>query len=344
MPNYGLPGVAINRRRALIIGAVAIVTISACSIGTQALSENETEGTRVVLRTESLGDGIVAGTRVRADGVLVGRVTDIAPAERGTQTVTLHVAKDQLDGIDDSMRVDYATSNLFGISEIQLLPGKGGAPLRDGTVVDLTGARAADTFDATMGGLLRSLSNIGDQALVTRLAKVLEQMSTDVRAFTPLLEAMVVTGRTLADNQTLPLSYQIGRYGSVLAGGGTFAASIVDMIDVVYRVQILRDEREKFDDSIDMVVEELFPGVANLLYPARDQFSEYAAMAVPILSAAALTVPTPQQTSADLSALLSRLRSALRETPEGPVLALDVDLRITPAVLGPLLATPAVPR
>ncbi|MEV4154376.1 MlaD family protein [Nocardia salmonicida] len=344
MPNYGLPGVAINRRRALAIGAAAIVTIAVCSIGTQVLTDDEVDGTRVVLRTESLGDGIVKGTRVRADGVLVGSVTDIAPAERGTQTVTLRVSSDQLDGIDDSMRVDYATSNLFGISEIQLLPGKGGSPLRDGAIVDLTGSRAADTFDATMGGLLRSLSNIGDEALVTRLAEVLEQMSTDVRAFTPLLEAMVVSGRTLADTQTLPLSYQIGRYGSVLAGAGTFAASIVDMIDVVYRVQILRDERQKFDGTINMVVEELFPGVADLMYPARDQFSDYAAMAVPILSAAALTVPTPQQTSADLAATLGLLRSALRDTPEGPVLALDVDLRITPAVLGPLLGTLGVPQ
>ncbi|MGW5575191.1 MlaD family protein [Nocardia thailandica] len=333
-----------TRRGALLTSGAAILAAVVVLAGVQfAGSADDTHGTEVVLRTERLGEGIVVGTRVRADGVLVGSVTEIAPGGAGNQLVTLDLDRGQLDGIDDSMRVDYATSNLFGISEIQLHAGRGGNPLRSGTVVDLTGARAADAVDATMGSLLRGLSRVGDQTLVTRVVGVLDQLATDVRAFTPLLEAVMVTAQVAADNHTLPTSYQLQQYGEALGGVAPFAGATVEVIDSVYRIEVLRTQREQFDSSVNMVIEQLFPGLQTAMYAAQDHFEAFAAMAVPILSAVARTVPTPRKSSEELTALLADLRAAMPDTPAGPVLNVDVDLRIAPVPVVPLLGE-GVPR
>ncbi|MFF2083967.1 MlaD family protein [Nocardia sp. NPDC058176] len=345
MPNYGLPGVAIGQRTALVAGAVAVVVLAASVLGWRVVSSgDDAEGTEIVLRTERLGDGIVVGTRVRADGVLVGEVTEIAAVELGTQAITLAVDRSQLDGIDASMRVDYATSNLFGISEIQLRPGSGGAPLRAGSVIDLTGARAADAVDATMGNLLRSLSRLGDRTLTARLTDVLDQLATDVRAFTPLLQAMVVTARVVADNQTLPPSFQLEQLSSAVSGAAPFAGATIDVIDRVHRIEALRSNRPQFDATVEMIVEQLFPALENTMNHAGEQLPAYAAMAVPLLWAVANAVPDPQRSSADLAALIANLRSAMTDTDAGPVLNVDVDLRIAPVPMIPLLGGQVIPR
>ncbi|WP_244198453.1 MlaD family protein [Nocardia neocaledoniensis] len=327
------------------MSAVAVVAAAAGLLGWQVATHGEdVQGTEIVLRTQRLGDGIVVGTRVRADGVVVGKVTDIAPLSLGTQAITLDVDRSQLDGIDDSMKVDYGTSNLFGISEIQLRPGRGGAPLRTGSVVDLTGPRAADAVDATMGNLLRGLATVGDQALAARLAVVLDQLATDTRAFTPLLQAMVVTARTVADNQTLPPSFQLEQLGTTLVGAGQFAGATIDVIDRVTRIEVLRTGRARFDATIDMVTQQLFPGLQTMLYHAKEQFPAYAAMAVPVLDAVGRAVPDPQRSSAELTALLANLRSAFTDTESGPALNVDVDLRIAPVPMIPLLGGQVVPQ
>ncbi|WP_336083367.1 MlaD family protein [Nocardia sp. SSK8] len=336
---------SIGRRAAIVVGAVTVVAVAAGLLGWQvATRDDEIAGTEIVLRTERLGDGIVVGTRVRADGVLVGEVTEIAPLAPGKQTITLDVDGDQLAGIDDSMTVDYATSNLFGISEIQLRPGRGGAPLRAGSVVDLTGPRAGDAVDATMGSLLRGLSTVGDQALAARVAVVLDQLATDTRAFTPLLQAMVVTARTIADHQTMSPSFQLEQLGGALGGVAPFAGATVDVIDRVYRIDALRENRPRFDATVNMVVEQLFPALQTMMNHAGDQFPAYAAMAVPLLSAVANAVPDPQRSSAEVTALLANLRSAFTDSDAGPVLNVDVDLRIAPVPMIPLLAGQGVPR
>ncbi|WP_227980380.1 MlaD family protein [Nocardia spumae] len=338
MPNYGLPGVAINRRRSLIVGVAALVTVLVAVSGWRiAAATHEDSGLRVRLHTQRIGDGIVAGTQVRADGVLVGSVTDIVPAALGTQTITLELDRSRLDGLDDSLRVDYAAANLFGISEIDLIAGPGGAPLHDDTVVDLTGPREADAYDATMGALLRSVSQVSGQVLTPKFAQVLTQIAGDAKAFTPLLEAMVSTARTFADHQHMPVSDLFGRYGTALTGVAPFAGTVIGVIDQIHRIEPLRTDRARFDATVDMVVQQLFPTLQNTMFHAQGNFFAYTAMLTPLLAGMARMVPAPEQSSHDLRTLIDRLRAAMPETPDGPVLNLDLDLRGVPGLAVPLL-------
>jgi hypothetical protein len=302
------------------------------------VATNSVAGLCIRLHTQQIGDGIVPGTQVRANGVLIGSVTGIAPDALGTQMISLRLDPSRLDGLDQSLHLDYATANLFGISEVDLRPGNGGTPLRDGAVIDLTGPAAGRTCDATMGSLLRSVSQVSTKVLTPELSDVLSRLGGDARAFTPLLQALVVTARAAADTQHIPASQQLAHYGAALGGVAPFAGAVIRVIDQVYRIDALRNDRPRLDATIDMAVGQLFPALETTLNHADDHFSAYTAMLVPILSAAAKMVPAPDRSSAQLRAVLRNLRSAMSDTPDGPALNLDVDLRGVPALAATLPA------
>ncbi|WP_228824620.1 MlaD family protein [Nocardia blacklockiae] len=330
-----MPGVTVDRRRALLVGVTAIVlAVLAVFVTAVYRAERGDDGLRITVRTSRIGDGIVAGTPVRLDGVQVGRVAGISPAERGTQRITVQLDRFRLPGLDASLRVDYAAGNLFGISEIELRRGPGGPPLRPGTEVDLTAADAV--YDATMGHLLRNLSQVGDAVLTPRMATLLATLAAETRAFTPFLESVVVLARTVTDVQNVQPSLVLGRFGATLGGGGQFIDSIVDVLDRVYRIDTLRTDRARVDAGIAMVIDQLFPTVTQTLTKAETAFAGYTELGVPVLRLLAQLVPAPQRSGAELREMLDRWRAAMPDTPDGPVLQAEVDLRGVPALAVPL--------
>ncbi|MGX1806066.1 MlaD family protein [Nocardia sp. NPDC055321] len=333
MPEYGMPGVRVSRGAARRTGAV-LVTLAVLAGGWALRPDpNAADGLRIALRTEHIGDGVVLGTEVLLDGVTVGEVVGIAPDERGTQRISLALDRSQLGGVDDSFQVDYAPSNLFGISALELRRGAGGSPLSPDVVVDLTGARSALVQDATMSNLMRTLTQVTTEVLTPELASTLARLASDIGAFTPLAQALVVLGRTVADTTTVAPSELLGGYGSALTGGARFADALFEVMNSVYHIDVLRTDRGRFDATIAMVVDRLFPALRNTLYGARGEFSEYAGMLAPMLAAAASTVPAPERSGAELATLIENLRSTMPDTPDGPVLEVDVDLSLVP-VLG----------
>ncbi|MBF6072274.1 MCE family protein [Nocardia farcinica] len=338
MPEYGLPGVAADRTRARTLGLVlvALVVVVALVTGLYRGLRSE-DGLRITLRTEQIGDGVTEGTQVRVDGVLAGEVTAIAPDERGTQRIDLRLDADALPGIDDSLRLDYAPANLFGISELELLRGPGGAPLRAGTVVDLTGPRAGDVYDATMGAILRSLSQVGETAFSPRLATVIAQISADVQAFTPLVQALITVARTIADHQTMPASELLGNLGPAFDGGGEFAGATIRILDQFHDIRILRTDQNRYDVGVGALTGSILPGLATTVSTAGEELAEATDMLAPMLAVLAQMVPRPAQSGAELRELLGRLRAAMPETPDGPVLNLEVELAHVPGLAVPLL-------
>ncbi|MBF6171769.1 MlaD family protein [Nocardia blacklockiae] len=337
MPKYGMPGVAVDKKRSLLIGAVAVgVVVAVVAAVSLYRGLRADEGLHIALHTEQIGDGVLAGTPVRVDGVQVGTVTEITPDERGTQRISLRLDRSQLSGIDDSLRVDYAPANLFGISEIELRRGTGGAPLRENGTVDLTGQRSAAIFDATMGSLLRSLSQTGDAVLTPQLATVISQVSRDVEAFTPLAQAMITVAQIITDNQKMPSSELVGRLGPAFDGGGEFAGATIQVLDLIRDLPRLQDDRESFDAGVGVLNNRLLPGLATFAGVAGAELSDTTNMLAPVLTLLGQMVPRPRQSGAELSELLRRLRTAMPDTPDGPVLNTEIDVRGVP-VLAPLL-------
>ncbi|MFF2557668.1 MlaD family protein [Nocardia sp. NPDC058058] len=327
-----------DRKRSMAVGAVALALIVAVAIGWTVYSSAKIEdGIAISLRTEQIGDGVLVGTDVRVNGVVVGKVTDIAPDAHGTQRIGLRLDDSRLFGIDDSMLVDYAPANLFGISEIDLRGGPGGAPLRAGSVIDLTGARANAVYDATMGSILRSASQVGGSVLTPQMASVIAQAAADTEALTPLAQALITATRTVADNQKMPLSELMGQLGPAFDGGGKFAGATVQVVDMIRSVQRLQGNRATYDSNLALVTGQLLPELAKTLGTAGNQLSGLTDMLAPVLAMLAQMVPQPQQSSAELRTLIERLRAAMPDNGQGPVLNVEVDLRGVPAVAIPLL-------
>lgn len=332
-----MPGVAVDKPRSLLVGGVAIGVVAALVVAALLYRGLRTDDSlRIALHTEQIGDGVLTGTPVRVAGVRVGEVDAIEPADRGTQRITLRLDRSQLHGIDDSLRVDYAPANLFGISEIELRPGSGGAPLRSGATIDLAGQRADAVYDATMGGLLRGLSQTGDALLTPQMATVIAQVSTDVSAFTPLVQALISVAQTITDNQKMPASELVGRLGPAFDGGGRFAGATIQVLDLLRNNQRLQDNRESYDAGTAALTGSVLPALAGLGTRAGTELSGTTDAVVPLLAALTQAVPQPQRSGADLAELLRRLRAGFRDTPNGPVLDTEIDVRGVP-VLAPLL-------
>ncbi|MTE16720.1 MlaD family protein [Nocardia aurantiaca] len=336
MPNYTIPGISTSRRRVLAIGsAVAAVIVG---VGLTWVGWPRDDGhMRVELLTEQIGDGIVVGSGVRIDGVVVGTVDNISDAGSGRQRITLAFNDSGIPGLTDQLAVDYVPSNLFGISELELSRGQGGTPVHGGSVVDLTRTHANRVHDATMGALLRSLSDVLPNVMTPHLTQLLTQVAADVTAFAPILEALITTTRLAAETQRLVPSELVGNYAQGLSGFPSLLSGSVVQLSSFGHIEVLRNDREWFDNGVDLVASQLFPAIGATGAVANRYLGPYTDMLAPLFTALAHTVPDPQRSSAELRQLLDSIGGAFQQSPDGPVLNLDVTLRGMPGLAQPLL-------
>ncbi|TLF80781.1 mammalian cell entry protein [Nocardia cyriacigeorgica] len=333
-----------SRRGALATGVVVLIVASVAAL-VRFTGEPEPDP-RVMsfhLRADQIGDGVSPGTGVRRHGVRIGEVSAVDSAAGMAPTITLEVDRAQLAGLTDSLEVEYAPTNLFGISDVVLRDSTGGTPLRDDVTVDLRGTDRVT--DVTMGTLLRSLSDTALTVLTPELTALLSTLGTDIRAFTPLIEAMIGAGRAIADTQRYPASFLVGQYAQFFSGVASFADGFIKLIDHIYGIDVLRNDRERFDIGVGLVVDQLFPAITTLGGVAREGLGGYADVLASVLGQLASTVPDPARSHADLAELLDRLQRTFRTTPDGPVVGLDVVLRGIPGLSVPLLggAVPPAP-
>ncbi|MCP9625261.1 mammalian cell entry protein [Nocardia otitidiscaviarum] len=338
MPNYAIPGVRTTRPMARGLGVLLVLCTVAAVLTWNAYQRRApTDTLRIQLRTEQIGAGIGVGTAVRLDGVAVGRIAAVRPVERGRQLLTLELDRSQTAGLTDTFGVDYAPENLFGISTLALRAEPGGAPLRDGQLIDVGGR----VEDVTMGALLRTLTGTVTEVLTPELTELLTRIDTDLRAFTPIIEAVVELGRIVADTQVYPSSFLIDQYGSFLNGFGAFTSATFRLAAALMDIEIFRTERERYDTSITVIRDGVLLGLADTLNTLRTHLGGLIGALTPTVEALAGTVPDPATSRAQLTELIERLDRVFADTPDGPVVSLEVTLRGVPAVGVPLLGQQA---
>ncbi|MBF6183642.1 mammalian cell entry protein [Nocardia farcinica] len=343
MPQYLMPGVATTRTSSRRTGAAAVLVAAVVAAGWLAVPDpGDGDRMRVTLRTEQLADGVTAGTTVRARGIAIGEITAVVPVGAGDFGLELALDPTRVFELDDSLAVDFVPANLFGMSEVELIAGPGGAPLRDGGVVDLTGPRATEVYDATTSALMRVFSDAVGGVLTPQLTTALYQLSHAVGAFTPLLRTVIALATAVADTQRLPASQLAAEYGRMLTGAGEFTAATVEVFDVIRSNQPLREDRPHFDATVNAVVDGLLPAAIALGGAGQRYASGYAAAVVPLLRTVGASVAHPQMSSAELRELLARLHRAFSDSPDGPVLATSIAVRGVP-VLAQTLPTAALP-
>ncbi|GAB4586224.1 MlaD family protein [Nocardia sp. IFM 10818] len=333
MPNYAVPGVSISRTRSRAAGALAVLAVATAvplwnTYGERAAGEH----IRIHLRTEQIGEGIVSGAAVRYDGVAIGAITAVEPIDQSHQLLTLELDTAQSEGLTDALTVDYAPENLFGISAVALRDGAGGAPLLDGQRIDLAGR----VTDVTMGALLRSLTETSTEVLTPELTALVTQLNGDLRAFTPMVEAVVTLSRLVADTQHYPSSYLLDKYASFFNGFGAFTSATFRLAKAIMDIEIFVTERDRYDASVHMLRRNVLEQLAATLTSVDSTFGGLLDPLVPVVEALAATVPNPAVSHAEATELIQRLDRIFADTPDGPAVNVGVTLRGVPAVGIPL--------
>ncbi len=339
MPAYGMPGVAVDAKRAKLVGVVAAGVVAVALLAWYLVpAGGDDDRMAVTVLTEHVGDGVQSGTAVRFDGVNVGTVDAVESASPGRQRIQLVLRRSQLFGLTDALAIDYAPGNLFGITEIALRPGTGGTALTDASIVDLTGANAGRATDATLSTLLQSLGQFTGDVLTPQLAQLLAKVATGTRAFAPLLQAVLVTAQTFADTQKVPVPLMFRQFGSTLSGLPHTVDGAIFFLHGLTTNQYMQSEanHKRFDDTFKALIDDVLPSLINVLTTSGQYLPGLVEQLPPLLDASARAVGPPQATSADLRRLIDNLGGAFHESPNGPVLHLNVDLRGVPALAVPL--------
>lgn len=341
MPAFGMPGVAVSPRAARRTG-LATAAIAAVGVLVWQFTPAKTDPNLmpVTVLTEKVGSGVQQGTDVRYDGIRIGKVEGIERMNEGGQRLMLKLDRTHSAELTDALTMDYAPGNLFGISEVILKSGKGGTSLDKARTVDLTGANADRTVDATITALLNSLGDLTNDVLTPELTGLLHRLADDTSAFTPLIETIVAVSQAVADTQRLPAPYLLTQYGNTLKGLPSTVDGLVSVLYAPFSNPYLAQpgKVEKFNANVNMLKDDLFSALVATLDTTGKYYSEYTAMLTPILSALAATVPRPEQSDAELGELLRRLNAAFADTPQGPTLQVSVALQGVPGLAGPLAA------
>nr|WP_232542282.1 MlaD family protein [Nocardia bovistercoris] len=290
--------------------------------------------------TEQVGAGITTGTDVRVDGVRVGTVTAITTDAPGRQRLDFTVARSELFDLTDAMSVDYAPSNLFGISALQLHSAPAGRPLTDGSVIDLTGRASERVRDVTLSSLLRSTGVLTDEVLTPTLTELLDMAARDLRGFTPLLQAIAATARAVTDTRRLPSSVLLEQFGSALAGSAPMITGGMGVLYSIYTNDYFADPEHitRYSRIWSDIQDQLLPAVTRTLRASRQYFADSLPVITLALDRISASVADPERAHDQLAELLDRLRAAFRDTPNGPTLATHVELDTVPGLAGPLAA------
>jgi hypothetical protein len=317
----------------------------------------------IAINTPYVGQGVAPGTAVVLHGVKVGHVTNVTNTAGGGVRLATDLERRPLQGITNTMNIDFRPINYFGVPGINLVPNSGGQELRDGSEISLV-----PNGNFTLSELLSQLGDVSEASLTPQLIKVIDGVTRYTDGLNPLFETTVTVTQALADVQTVPTEQLLANTSSIAAAfpeyidsaieastritdysyypGQTFppASTTVTKIHYPYLegVQVpnladrTEDDFQKTDIAfIKIAADGLFAAVGKLLYSHVDDL-------FPLLTGIkALTdVTPPLLRPADIAQKLAELRSRFEKLYGGNGDQRAISVRILldslPGVAAPL--------
>lgn len=335
---HSVPGVTYSPQTAHRIGLATLIVITFSLILWHIVPIGTDDDTvSVTLVSEQVGPGIGAGTAVRVNGIQIGSVSAIDFTDSGVKRINLDLDPTQLSAVSDSAQIQFAPGNLFGISELVLKPVGAGKPLSDGMIIDLTGTQRERVIDATMSRLLAVTGDMTGDVLTPQFTSVVAELNAATKAFAPLLSTLVLTSEAIAQTQRVAVDYLFDQTGSALSGAASTFDGVIYLFYSFFTNEFMSvaDNQRRYDEMFTMLRTGLLPGTTTTLGTARDTLGptvDVLASVYPALS----RVLRGAATAAEVQRVIDRLDAAIRESPDGPVLALDVQLQGVPALTQPL--------
>lgn len=334
MPAFATPGMTDNRatfaRRALWTLVMAVVATVVVVVVVRSIPDDTTI---VRIHTDDVAGGIATGTAVLLNGAQVGSVTDVEAQDSGGGNVVTVEFDSSSDPrlLTTAMKVRFAPRNLFGISAVDLQAAEGGRTLSNDS--DFF---PDDVDDVTLSTLLRTLSDINNQAFRPHVSAILDQAAQATMGIAPILGVLGRLGTSLSNTQKFPPRETFPRFAALVSEFGDAIAEVLPALS--YLVAWPSPQEPGYSSrqsrALGFAGDTVVGGdLTELLGPDElARLNPVAPTLVEILERVQATFPDARSNGLQLESLIDRIRAAMPDGPNGPVLNVDVVLRGMPSV------------
>jgi hypothetical protein len=294
----------------------------------------------LAIETPYVVQGVVPGTALVMHGVQVGTVVSVSNLPSGAVLLGADLHKASVAGLTDAMQIDFRPANYFGVTGVNITPGTGGQPLRDGMQIN-----KAPTGNFTLQALLTRLGQLSTGVITPQLVSVIDRATRYTAALDPLIETILITANAVAKVQTVStakLLYNTTGLSVVFPGLLNATSDVGDYLahgDVNYLHKGLGDDsKEEYQaiiDTIEAVANGLFGSFGRIesshvgdLLPLIDGIQSISDAVPPLLR--------PDGVAQMLVELRTRFEKLYSGTPEQRALRVRIVLDSLPGIAAPL--------
>lgn len=182
-------------RRLTIIGLSVMLcfAVAALFIFFNPFADKQANRLSIVMDMPYVGQGVAVGSPLVMHGVTVGKVTSVASLANGTVRLNADLESAPTTGLTDTLGVDFRPANYFGVTGINLTPGQGGQPLRNGAQITTT-----SSGNFTLQALLSRMGEITGGVVTPQLVDVMNRATQYTDGLNPLIETMVTASESVA--------------------------------------------------------------------------------------------------------------------------------------------------
>ena len=208
-------------RRLAIIGQAVILGITAvCLIIVQKpFGSRPADRLSVMLDLPYVGQGVSAGTPLMMHGVTVGKVTAVSILNSGSVRLDADMESAPAAGLTNTLGVDFRPANYFGVTGINLIPGAGGQPLRNGTQI-----QTVPQGNFTLQALLSRLGEITGGVVTPQLVDVINRATRITDGLNPFIESMLTVADSVAKVQTVSAEQLLRNTAGISAAFPSFVS------------------------------------------------------------------------------------------------------------------------
>lgn len=321
----GTPGR--QQRVFFTVGVAAIAVILILAVAGVVASRFPASDPRLALTVESadVGPGVKTGTRVTLRGVPVGEVESVVIPRAGQARVAVRLDRESLRGLTDALSVRYQPGNYFGVTEMALVPGQGGADLRSGGTL-----RPRSSNDTISDLLTRSAVSVSG-VMTPKLIEVTRQATQYTQAITPLLQVAFSVEQQNARSVKVPIGTTLRNVRTTLDGApglveGAFEGWFVPQMrggEVAGTLDYTVNNYDKIDKTTTLLGTGFFTPLADMFGSHETEFTPGTVMLRVIMDSTTKvmrTVSVPRQ----IVPLITGVNSAFITVPEGTALRMNV--------------------
>lgn len=289
----------------------------------------------VAIDTPYVGQGVREGTQLVMHGVGVGTVQTISSLPGGGVRLLSELQRQPVDGLTDTMKIEFRPINYFGVTGINITEGSGGQQLRDGMRIN-TVPRANSTLQA----LLSRLGQVSVGTLTPKLISVLDRAVRYTDGLNPLVETILIATRTVADVQNVPTARLLANVTGIGVAFPGFTDALLGAGDDFTAIPRTYADEEWLNGP----QETIRVGSTDLFGPVGELESKYVDNLLPAIDGLkALTDPVPVLVRpgdfADtMVTIRTRLEKLFAGNGEQRALQVKIVLENLPGVAAPLAA------